>query len=134
MFHKKWILTMKCMVTLLTGALLTAAGPAWAQVDTTSAAVNAQRLANANGVAAAQAHAEVSMNAEQKDQYARDMAAYSDALRAQHRAEMADVRQYERQQRAYAGAMFDWRIQVEACRHGSTRPCTAATPNPADYR
>jgi hypothetical protein len=52
---------MKCMVTLLTGALLTAAGPAWAQVDTTSAAVNAQRLANANGVAAAQAHAEVSM-------------------------------------------------------------------------
>lgn len=134
MFHKKWILTMKCMVTLLTGALLTAAGPAWAQVDTTSAAVNAQRLANANGVAAAQAHAEVSMNAEQKDQYARDMAAYSDALRAQHRAEMADVRQYERQQRAYAGAMFDWRIQVEACRHGSTRACTAATPNPADYR
>jgi pyruvoyl-dependent arginine decarboxylase (PvlArgDC) len=134
MLHKKWILTMKCMVTLLTGALLTAAGPAWAQVDTTSAAVNAQRLANANGVAAAQAHAEVSMNAEQKDQYARDMAAYSDALRAQHRAEMADVRQYERQQRAYAGAMFDWRIQVEACRHGSTRACTAATPNPADYR
>ena len=125
---------MKCMVTLLTGALLTAAGPAWAQVDTTSAAVNAQRLANANGVAAAQAHAEVSMNAEQKDQYARDMAAYSDALRAQNRAEMADVRQYERQQRAYAGAMFDWRIQVEACRHGSTRACTAATPNPADYR
>lgn len=134
MLHKKWILTMKCMVTLLTGALLTAAGPAWAQVDTTSAAVNAQRLANANGVAAAQAHAEVSMNAEQKDQYARDMAAYSDALHAQHRAEMADVRQYERQQRAYAGAMFDWRIQVEACRHGSTRACTAATPNPADYR
>lgn len=129
---------MKCMITLLTGALLTTAGPAWAQVDTTSADVNAQRVANANGVAAAQAdahaHAEASMNAEQRDQYARDMAAYSDALRAQHRTEMADVRQYERQQRAYAGAMFDWRIQVEACRHGSTRACTAATPNPADYR
>jgi len=134
MLHKKWILTMKCMVTLLAVALLTAASPAWAQVDTTSADVNTQRVANANGVAAAQAHAEVSMNAEQKDQYARDMAAYSDALRVQHRAEMADVRQYERQQRAYAGAMFDWRIQVEACRHGSTRACNAATPNPADYR
>lgn len=124
---------MKCMVLLLTGAFLTAAGPASAQVDTNSADVNAQRVANANGVVAAQAHAEASMNAEQKDQYARDMAVYSDALRAQHRAEIADVRQYERQQRAYAGAMFDWRIQVEACRHGSRRACTAAAPNPADY-
>lgn len=133
MLRKKWILTMKHMIPVLAVVLLSAAGPVWAQVDAASADVNAQRVANANGEVAVRARAEASMNAEQKDQYAKDMAAYVDALRAQHRAELADVRQYDRQQRAYADAMFDWRVQVGACHHGNKRACNAPTPNPADY-
>ena len=66
-------------------------------------------------------------------QYARDMADYRASLRARRHLANADMRRYDRQQRAYADAMADWRAQVYACRHGSNRACNAPTPNPADY-
>lgn len=66
-------------------------------------------------------------------QYARDMAAYQQALRAHRHVARADMRRYNRQQRAYADAMRDWRRQVYACHHGSTRACRAPTPDPANY-
>jgi hypothetical protein len=120
-------------IFIIGAALIGAATSVNAQVDTSSAAVNAARAANANRGEAAEASAAVTMNADQQAQYETDMAAYRDALSAQQRAKFADERRYDRQQRAYAQAMYDWRVQVDACRAGNNRACNAPTPNPADY-
>ena len=66
-------------------------------------------------------------------QYARDMASYREALRTRRHIANRDMRRYDRQQRAYADAMRDWRRQRYACHHGSRRACRAPTPNPANY-
>jgi hypothetical protein len=113
--------------------MLAAATCVNAQVDTSSAAINAARAASANRSEAIEANAAVTMNADQQAQYEKDMAAYRDALSAQQHAKFADERRYDRQQRAYAQAVFDWRLQVEACHRGNNRACNAPTPNPADY-
>jgi hypothetical protein len=73
------------------------------------------------------------LQASAEAQYAADLAAYRDALRAHHREVVRDARVADRQERAYADAMRDWRRQVYACKHGSTRACNAPSPNPADY-
>jgi len=51
-----------------------------------------------------------------------------------HREVMRHRIRYARQERAYADAMADWRLQVIACTQGKTAACTAPTPNPEDYR
>lgn len=72
-------------------------------------------------------------NAEAQGQYAADMAAYRDALVAQHHAANHDQRVYEHQQRAYADAMAAWRHQTWACHHGHNDACRAPTPDPAAF-
>lgn len=122
---------MKPMTSLLALAVL--ATPAIAQVDSPSNAINTARVATANADVAAEAQQEAAMNAEQKEQYAKDMVSYREALR-QHDAKMAmDERIYDRQQRAYARAMFDWRVQVASCNNGNKAACNAPTPDPASY-
>ena len=91
--------------------------------------VATQAAARQDAVADANADAQASTDA----QYAADLAAYRAALRAHHREVARDARIAERQERAYADAMRDWRRQVYACKHGSTRACKAPTPDPADY-
>ena len=88
---------------------------AMAQVDSQSNAINTARVATANADVAADAQQEAAMNAEQKEQYAKDMASYREALRAHDQQMAADERVYDRQQRAYARAMFDWRVQGADC-------------------
>ena len=38
-----------------------------------------------------------------------------------------------REREAYAMAMRDWRLQVDACNRGHQRACDMPPPNPADY-
>ena len=56
----------------------------------------------------------------------------SDAHRAART--MRPIRpQYDRRQRAYADAMYVWRMQVRDCERGFQFACNRATPNPADF-
>lgn len=91
--------------------------------------VEAQAAARQSAVADANAGAQAGADA----QYAADLAAYRAALRAHHREVALDARIAEHKERAYADAMADWRRQVYACKHGSTRACNAPTPDPANY-
>lgn len=120
-------------MTVLAAVLVCASAPVVAQVDSQSNAINTARVATANADVAADAQQEAAMNAEQKEQYAKDMVSYREAVRAQHRAQAADDRAYDRQQRAYARAMFDWRVQVADCKRGVKAACNAPTPDPANY-
>lgn len=116
----------------LTLTALAFASPALAQTtapDTTSPAA----VAEANRVAAAQAQAQTNMNAAEKARYEEDRAAYLTALRNRNRQVALDAHIYERQQRAYADAMYAWRVQVEDCRRGKRAACNAPTPDPANY-
>ncbi len=114
----------------------TAPAPAGSEND-----VNSSDVAAANKDAAAQAAARqdavAGINADSQAgaeaQYAADLAAYRAALRAHHREVARDARIADRQERAYADAMRDWRRQVYACKHGSTRACKAPSPDPANY-
>jgi len=117
-------------------AQTTPAAPSGAEND-----VNSPDVAAANRAVAAEAatreNAVAAVNAENQAtaeaQYAADLAAYRNAVRAHNREVARDTRIAERQERAYADAMRDWRRQVYACKHGSTRACNAPSPNPADY-
>ena len=104
-----------------------------APADTPEAAANrdvaAQAAARQQTVEAAQVDAVDATQA----QYETDMASYRAALRAHHRAVVADARIADRQQRAYADAMAVWRRQVYACKHGDNRACKAPTPDPAAF-
>jgi hypothetical protein len=139
---------MKTKSIALALALLGSAATATAQTappaPATSGAekdVNSPDVAAANQDVAAQAAARQSAVAEVNadtqasadTQYAADLAAYREALRAHHREVARDARIADRQERAYADAMRDWRRQVYACKHGSNRACKAPTPDPANY-
>ncbi len=65
--------------------------------------------------------------------YQDDLAAYQQALEANHRAVRRNDAHYDHQRRAYADAKAAWRRQVWACHHGSNRACDAPTPNPANF-
>ena len=73
------------------------------------------------------------MSDTQKAQYDKDMAAYRAAVERNARQAMHDQRRYDNQQRAYADAMFAWRLQTAACERGHVRACRAPTPDPADF-
>jgi hypothetical protein len=107
------------------------------------AAINAGGQAGTAGlnnqVAAAQASnqaaadATAAMSAEQQAQYNADRQAYMDALVAHdHAVNRTDAR-YVRQQRAYADAMYAWRRQVYACKHGHQRACDMPPPDPSRF-
>jgi len=77
--------------------------------------------------------AQLEGNAEAQAQYANDMASYRQAVEAHARASIRDQARYDNQQRAYADAMFAWRMQVRACERGRVKACKAPTPDPADF-
>ena len=68
-----------------------------------------------------------------QQQYRDDLAAYHDAVMANHADAMKDQARFDRQQRAYADAMAQWRAQTDACKKGKLTACKLPTPNPADY-
>ena len=73
------------------------------------------------------------VNAENQAQYDADVAAYRAAVEAHAMATMHDDARYARQQRAYADAMAQWRVQVAACKQGKQKACDLPTPDPAAY-
>ena len=72
-------------------------------------------------------------NDAQKAQYDKDMADYRAKVEANARQNVRDAARYANQQRAYADAMFAWRLQTRACERGHVKACRAPTPDPADY-
>jgi hypothetical protein len=73
------------------------------------------------------------ISADLQAQYNADMAAWLDSMRAHDSRISANASQYDRQQRAYADAMYVWRMQVRDCERGFEFACNRPTPNPADY-
>lgn len=97
-----------------------------------TASLNNQ-VAAADAAAQASNDANAAMTAEQRAQYDADRQAYMDALVAHdHAVNRTDAR-YARQQRAYADAMFAWRRQVYACKHGHQRACDMPPPDPSRF-
>lgn len=102
-------------------------------------AINAQTrddVARANSTANVTSGSSVSASAVQADlqaQYNSDMASWMSAMRSRDANIAANAAQYDRQQRAYADAMYVWRMQVRDCERGIQFACNRPTPNPADY-
>ncbi|WP_375393285.1 hypothetical protein [uncultured Sphingomonas sp.] len=123
----------------LFAAAALAAAPAFAQTSQhtpehdAASAGSAPTTAAANDQIGAVAGAQQTTGADAQAQYASDLAAYDAAVRAQHRATMADEAHWRHQQRAYADAMAAWRAQVAACKAGHERACTAPSPDPAAF-
>ena len=73
------------------------------------------------------------IQADLQAQYNADMAAWLDAMRSRDASIAANAARYDRQQRAYADAMYVWRMQVRDCERGYQFACNRPTPNPADF-
>jgi hypothetical protein len=117
---------------LLAMAALAAASPALSQTTTTDN-TGPSAVANANRSAGAQAQYQTNMNAADQARYQEDRAAYIAALRARHHDAVVTAEINERQERAYADAMYAWRVQVADCKHGRRAACNAPTPDPANF-
>ncbi len=114
------------------------ATPALAQTATPPAVPEASAaasagVANANNAAAAQAVQQSNMNAADQARYEEDRAAYIAARRARRHEAVADASIYDRQQRAYADAMYVWRMNTADCKRGILKACKAPTPDPANF-
>jgi hypothetical protein len=79
--------------------------------------------------------AEVKQEATVEDQaaYQADLSAYHAEIMANRADAMRDSTRFNRQQRAYADAMAQWRTQTIACEKGTLKACKLPTPRPADY-
>jgi hypothetical protein len=99
-------------------------------------APNRDDVARANSSANITTGSSVNAAAIQADlqaQYNADMAAWLAAMRARNANMSANAAQYDRYQRAYADAMYVWRMQVRDCERGFQFACNRPTPNPADF-
>jgi hypothetical protein len=96
---------------------------------------NRDDVAEANSMTSgsSSAGAAAAISADLQAQYNADMAAWLDAMRTRDSRIAANASQYDRQQRAYADAMYVWRMQVRDCERGFEFACNRPTPNPADY-
>ncbi|HYZ47585.1 MAG TPA: hypothetical protein VE567_01690 [Sphingomonas sp.] len=87
----------------------------------------------ANSATSGSSASAATIQADLQAQYNADMAAWLDAMRSRDARIAANAAQYDRQQRAYADAMYVWRMQVRDCERGFTFACNRPTPNPADF-
>lgn len=90
------------------------------------AAANSMTSGSSTGSTAA-------VSADLQAQYDADMASWVDTMRSRDSRIAANARQYDRQQRAYADAMYVWRMQARDCERGYQFACNRPTPNPADF-
>lgn len=130
----------RAVLALALAACPTLAGAqTYAGQDTNSPRSNAIAARTAPGVAAANravadgAGPAQSVNPADQAAYAADLRAYDAARRMRRHVINRDRAYYDRQQRAYAMAMADWRAQTAACHRGHNRACRLPTPRPADY-
>ncbi len=100
-------------------------------------AINAQTrddVARANSTASITSGS--SVNAVQADlqaQYDADMASWLTSMNERDKSIVRNARTHAAQQRAYADAMYVWRMQVRDCERGFQFACNRPTPNPADF-
>ena len=99
-------------------------------VQTRDDVARANSTANLTSGSSANAAA---VQADLQAQYSSDMTSWFSAMRARDANIAANAAQYDRQQRAYADAMYVWRMQVRDCERGFTFACNRPTPNPADF-
>jgi len=93
-------------------------------------------VARANASANISSGSSVNAAAVQADlqaQYNADMASWLATMRARDARIAANAAQYDRNRRAYADAMYVWRMQVRDCERGIQFACNRPTPNPADF-
>ena len=102
-------------------------------------AINAQTrddVARANSTANITSGSSVSASAIQADlqaQYDADMAGWLTSMNERDKTIVRNARTHAAQQRAYADAMYVWRMQVRDCERGFQFACNRPTPNPADF-
>jgi hypothetical protein len=102
-------------------------------------AINAQTrddVARANSTANITNGSSATAAAVQADlqaQYNADMASWMEGMRTRGAVNAANQAEYDRRQRAYADAMYVWRMQVRDCERGYQFACNRPTPNPADF-
>lgn len=92
------------------------------------AAANSGAMTTGSSVGATEA------NANLQAQYDADMAAWMTEVRTRSAVAEANEAEYAARQRAYADAMYVWRMQVADCKRGYQFACNRPTPNPAAFR
>jgi hypothetical protein len=103
--------------------------PSQATVD----AQEAPRTRELNATSALGAEVKQEAGAADQAAYQSDLAAYHDEIIVSRADAMRDSARFNRQQRAYADAMAQWRAQTAACEKGKLKACKLPTPRPADY-
>jgi hypothetical protein len=73
------------------------------------------------------------IQADLQSQYDADMASWLTTMSERDKSIVRNARTHAAQQRAYADAMYVWRMQVRDCERGFTFACNRPTPNPADF-
>jgi hypothetical protein len=99
-------------------------------------APNRDDVARANSSADVTSGSSVNAAAVQADlqaQYSADMASWVETMRTRGAINAANQVEYDRRQRAYADAMYVWRMQVRDCERGYQFACNRPTPNPAEF-
>lgn len=100
-------------------------------------AINApvrEDTARANAMSSADATTAIAAtNADLQAQYDADMTSWLESVSQRDRAVVRNARDHAAQQRAYADAMYVWRMQVRDCERGVRFACNRPTPNPAAY-
>jgi hypothetical protein len=99
-------------------------------------APNRDDVARANSDANVTSGSSASTSTIQADlqaQYDADMASWLTAMSARDKTIVRNARDYADRQRAYADAMYVWRMQVRDCERGFQFACNRPTPNPADF-
>lgn len=94
---------------------------------------NRAEVAAANSMTSGSSVNAAAVNADLQAQYDADMGAWLDTMKRRDQRIVANAREYGRQQRAYADAMYVWRMQVRDCERGYQFACNRPTPNPADF-
>lgn len=94
---------------------------------------NRGEVAAANSMTSGSSVSAAAIQADLQAQYNSDMTAWLDSMRARDSRIASNAAQYDRQQRAYADAMYVWRMQVRDCERGFQFACNRPTPNPADF-
>lgn len=96
-------------------------------------APNRGEVAAANSMTTGSSVSAGAIQADLQAQYDADMAAWMDSMRRRDNHIAANDARYDRQRRAYADAMYVWRMQVRDCERGYQFACNRPTPNPADF-
>jgi hypothetical protein len=96
-------------------------------------AQEAPRTRELNATSALGAEVKQEVGEADRAAYEADLAAYHDEIMANRADAMRDSARFNRQQRAYADAMAQWRAQTIACEKGKLKACKLPTPRPADY-